>query len=180
MPAATQATSSERQVLSNIDVRAMLDRLDRMRLEVAKCQSANMPSGLLDADKARILDYVSDYRRYMEYAMALPIPDSPEASGRWSMTVPDDSEVPSPEAVENDDIAVILRQFEVYRLEMVESQSARLIQGFIPVPEGQPGDVARFRDGITRIENLVQYAADTQPSDRPESTPKAMPVTAGR
>ena len=169
-----------RTALANIDVRGLLGRLDRMRLEMARCQSADLPNGLLPADKGRLVDYIGDYRRYMVYVMEQPIPDAPEAHGVWTVSVPDDSDVGSPDAIENEDIAQILRQCEIYRLEMKNSQSARLIQGFVPTPDGQPGDRVRFADGITRIENLVLYVGDTQPSDRPESTPRAMPVPPGR
>ena len=169
-----------RTEIANIDVRGLIGRLDRMRLEMARCQSADMANGLLPSDKDRLVDYIADYRRYMVYVMEQPIPDSPEAHGVWRVSVPSDEEVGSPDNIENEDLAQILRQCEIYRLEMVHAQSARLIQGFVPTPDGQPGDRVRFADGISRIENLVAYVGETQPSDRPESTPRAIPVPAGR
>lgn len=172
--------NNDRQVLANLDVRGLVSRLDRMRKEMVHAQSADLANGLLPPDKDRLLDYISDYKAYLEYVMSVPIPDSPEAHGNFKLDVPDDSDQPAADSIENEDITQILLQCEVYRMEMIGSQSARLVQGFIRTPEGSPGDRQRFLDGIIRIENMVAYVGDTQPSDRPESTPKSLPAQPGR
>lgn len=168
------------QVLANIDVRGLVSRLDRMRKEMVHAQSADLANGLLQPDKDRLVDYIGDYKRYLDYVMQVPIPDSPEAHGVFRLAVPDDSDIPAADSIENEDLTQILFQCDAYRIEMVGSQSARLVQGFIQTPEGSPGDRQRFLDGILRIENMVIYVGETQPSDRPESTPKAMPAKPGR
>lgn len=178
MPNGTE--NPARTDLANIDIRGLVARLDRMRMEIGRSQSADMPNGLLPSDRDRIVDYISDYKAYWEYVQSIPIPDSPEAHGVFTVAVPDDSHIRDPSQIENEDLAQILYQCQVYRIEMVNSQSARLIQGFMPTPEGHPGDRVRFSEGIRRIENLVAYVGATQPSDRPESTPRAMPVPPGQ
>ena len=176
----SSTSNTGRTALANIDVRGLVGRLDRMRMELRHAQSADMPNGLLPADAGRLLDYIADYKRYWEYVQTVPIPDTPEAHGVWTVPIPDDSDVGDANAIENDDIRQLLMQMEVYRLEMVNSQSARLTQGFIPIPAGQPSDRQRFSDAIIRIENFANYIAASQPSDRPESTPLALPTPPGR
>ena len=168
-----------RTALANIDIRGMIGRLDRMRLELARSQSADMPNGMMEADKLRLADYIGDIRSYWNYVNSKPVPDCPEAHGVWSMSLPDDKDVGDPDAIENEDIRQMLFLMAVMRIEMANSQSARLVQGFIPVSTGHPGDIVRFSDAISRIENFAKYVATTQPSDRPESTPSEAPVKAG-
>lgn len=164
----------------NIDIIALVSRMDRMYVDMCKSQSANMPNGLLEADSVRFNDYLDDFGRELDYVISKPIPDMPEASGMLQWTVPLwDDMYTDPEDVENDDISQILMQLIAYRVEATHSQSNRLVQGFIPVKEG-PSDVVRLQQGLTRLRNLVTFVAETNPSDRPESTPREMPVTSGR
>jgi len=168
------------QAIMNIDVIALVNRMDRMYIDMCKSQSANMPNGLLEADASRFVDYLDDYERELNYVTSKPIPDMPEASGMLQWTVPLwDDMYTDPDNVENDDIAQLLMQIIAYRVEATHSQSNRLVQGFIPVKEG-PSDVVRLQQGLARLRNLVTFVATTNPSDRPESTPREMPVTSGR
>src|SRR5512139_160418 len=166
--------------IANLDLIAVISRLDRIYVEMCKCQSANWPSGLFDADKARFVDYLDDFESELNYVTSRPIPDSPEAGGMLLWDVPKwDEMFLDPESIENDDVAQVLRQLIVYRVECANAQSARLIMGFIPVAGG-PSDVVRMKDGLQRLRNMVTFVAATQPSDRPESTPREMSVDAGR
>lgn len=178
MPVVT--TVPERTNIVNIDIYSMLRRLDRMRTEVGHCQSADMPNGLLPFDATRIQDYIEDYRSFFAFIESKPLPDAPETHGNFSLVLPDDSSIVQPEQVENEDCRSLLLLMMQLRTELQNSQSARLPQGIIPTPEGQPGDRARIKDFIARIEALVGYATSANPSDRPESTPLAMPTPAGR
>lgn len=176
-------TATYPATVCNMDIIALVSRMDRMYVEMAKCQSSNWASGLFESDLARFNDYLNDFERELEYVISRPIPDMPEASGMLNWTIPAWDEggmFTDPEDIENEDIAQILMQLIAYRVEASHAQSARMVQGFIPVPEGQPSDVARMRQGLQRLRNLIEFVAQTQPSDRPESTPREMPVTAGR
>lgn len=178
MPIVT--TKAERTNINNIDIYSMLRRLDRIRVELGKCQSADMPSGLLDPDSARLTDYISDYRAFFTFVESKPLPDAPETHGNFSLLLPDDSGIVQPEDVENEDIRSLLLLTMQLRTELQNCQSARLVQGIIPTPDGQPGDRARIKDFIQRIENFAAYSAKNEPSDRPESTPLGMPTSAGQ
>jgi len=60
-----------------------------------------------------------------------------------------------------------------YRIEMSRCQSSRLVMGVLRF------DQQRLEDGLTRIENEMEYAAQHEPSDFPETTPSEPPVPAG-
>ena len=178
MPIVT--TKAERTSINNIDIYSMLRRLDRMRVELSKSQSADLPSGLLEPDSLRLTQYITTYREFFKYVESRPLPDAPETHGNFTIALPDDSAIVQPEAVENEDIRSLLFLTMQLRTELQNCQSARLVQGIMPMGSGKTGDAARIADFITRIENFAAYAAKNEPSDRPESTPLAMPTTAGQ
>jgi len=181
MPAGFEVVgTADRTSLANIDIWSMISRLDRMRLEVQRCQSADLPSGLLGADNARLNDFVDDYRRFAERVKGNPIPDAPETHGHLRLPLPDDSGIESPTEIENEDCRSIAFLLVQLRTELQNCASARLPQGLMPIPDGQPGDWARISDFITRLEALLAYVASQEPSDRPESTPSALPVQPGK
>jgi hypothetical protein len=157
----------------------MITRLDRMRVELTHCQSADLPSGLLDADAARAADYIADYRKFADRVKGNPIPDAPETHGHLRLALPDDSDIPSPTTIENEDCRSMLFILVQLRTELQNCQSARLPQGLMPIPDGQPGDWARISDFITRLEALLGYVTSQEPSDRPESTPSSLPTGPG-
>ena len=158
--------------VSNIDVLGLIARLDRFSEEISGAQSTNLSSGLLPPDLLRVNDCLTDLVAFWKYAQAVPIPDSPEAYGKWMKVVPGDTGQTAPEKIENDDIRQLLYQIQVFRFELASCQSARFIHGFVPVPAGQPSDLQRITDAIARMQNFVTYVAATQPSDRPASTPE--------
>lgn len=166
--------------MANIDLWSLVSRIDRMRREVHHSQSADLPSGLMSPDNARIVDFIADVRAFFEFVESKPLPDAPETHGGFALAIPDDTDIPAPQDIENEDCRSILFLLIQLRTEVQNSQSARLVQGVMPTPDGQPGDRARIKDFITRIENLVAYVAAQEPSDRPESTPMALPTTPGR
>ena len=168
------ATKTSDTQLANLDIWGMLRRLNRMSYELRRCQSADLPNCLLDPDRARIVDYINDFRKHLVFIGAQPIPDTPEAHGNFSLNVPPADDTPAANEIENDDVASIIYQMEVYRREMLDCQSRRLVQGLLTF------DLDRMTSGLDRLENFVTYITETQPSDRPESTPRNAPVPAGR
>lgn len=162
--------------LTNIDIYGLIRRIDRTLLEVGQCQSADQANGLMDADKARILDYMSDDKAYLAYCAAAPTPDCPESHGQWSIPLPPEPDFGRPvETISNDDIVQILHLLKVQRMEIANSQSARLVQGV------KDFDRVRFDAGYDRVVKFVNdYISNTQPSDRPESAPFGAPVPAGK
>lgn len=162
--------------LANIDIYGLIRRLDRMVLELGLSQSADQSNGLLSFDVERLKDYIADYKSYLSYVVGLPIPDSPEAHGVWRKPLPPEADLGRPvEEVSNDDVVQIVMQLQIYRMEMANCQSARMIQGF------HSFDTKRFQDGIVRIENFaLNYVGPTQPSDKPESSPSGLPVKPGK
>lgn len=171
---------AERTSLANMDLYTMIRKLDRMRIEIGRCQSADMAAGLLPADLSRIKDYTSDVRGFIDYVKGKPIPDAPETHGNFRLPLPDDTAIESPEDKENDDVRQLLLLLIQLRMEIQNCQSARLAQGLIPFPDGQPGDYARFSDFLTRVDNYLAYIEGQEPSDRPESSPSSLPTSAGR
>lgn len=169
----------ERNTIANIDIWSLVSRIDRMRIEVNRCQSANLPSGLLAADNLRLTDFVGDISSFVARIAANPIPDAPETGGHLTVELPSDEKIDSPLAVENEDVRSIGMLLVQFRTEVQNSQSARLPQGLIPIPVGKPGDHQRFVDFVARITGMIAYAAAQEPSDRPESTPSAMPTAPG-
>ena len=162
------------QTLVNLDVWGMARRLDRMSFELRRSQSADLPNCLLVSDRVRLLAYIADFRKHLGYVAAQPMPDTPESHGRFSLPIPLADDSPAANEIENDDVASILYQMEVYRVEMLGCQSGRLVQGLMAF------DLKRMFDGLDRLENFVTYVAETQPSDRPESTPRNTSAPAGR
>ncbi len=54
----------------NMDIIALVGRMDRMYVEMCKCQSADWASGLFEYDKARFTDYLDDFERELEYVIS--------------------------------------------------------------------------------------------------------------
>jgi hypothetical protein len=67
--------------------------------------------------------------------------------------------------VENDNIAYLLNFFRVFKIELVNSQSARRSAGFIE------HDSMRFDTYVAKIEEYIKYIGETSPLDLPESSP---------
>ena len=160
--------------VANLDVIRIVTKLDRVAVEMALCQSADLNGGLLEFDNERVVGHLADFAAFMAYAISQPIPDTPEAHGRARDSVPAVSELfPGIGTCENGDVAAILRQCRTYRMEIANCQSSRLVQGILPF------DAERFTTGLERINKLVEYASTHEPTDMPESTPQMPPVPAG-
>jgi len=165
--------------LDNVDIYNFLQRLRNFAIEVAYSQSSNFANGFHVADAARFTDFIQDIRRYFEFMERIPLLDNPETAGRLSYVLPA-YDVPAPSSVSNKDCSSILMQILTLWWEAANSQSARLVRGVWPTPEGQPGDRMRWRAMIDNLEAFTQFVASTQPSDRPESSPEVGPVGPGQ
>lgn len=174
----TPSNAPSRTDIDNLDLHNLLQRIRNMGYEVALSQSANMANGLHPADAQRFTDFVNDVRRFFEYIERIPMIDSPEAAGRLSYALPA-YDVPAPQSVSNKDCASLMMQLLTMWWEVANSQSARLVRGVWPTPDGQPGDRVRWRSSIDGIEAFISFIAATQPSDRPESAPEVGPVGPG-
>jgi len=162
--------------IANIDLLRIIEKLDRWAQELACCQSADLNGGLAAGnDAGREDDYLADFRAFVEFVIEKPIPDMPETHGRVRDSVPAPfPEMPGITDIENGDVRQVLRQMRGYRVEVTRCQSARLVVGFLAF------DKTRFLDGLTRIENELEYAKAHEPSDFPETTPSEPPVPSGK
>lgn len=168
-----------RNTIANIDLWGLVSRIDRMRIEVNRCQSANLPTGLIPADMERLKDFTGDIKGYLAFVAGKPFMDLPEVGGHLSKELPDDAHIESATAIENEDLRNVGMSLVHFRIEVQNCQSARLPQGLNGIPLGKPGDWQRFTDAIARIEALLVYVAAQEPSDRPESTPSSLPTAPG-
>jgi hypothetical protein len=153
-----------RNTIANIDLWGLVSRIDRMRIEVNRCQSANLPTGLIPADMERLKDFTGDIKGYLAFVAGKPFMDLPEVGGHLSKELPDDSHIESATAIENEDLRNVGMSLVHFRIEVQNCQSARLPQGL---------------NAIARIEALLSYVAAQEPSDRPESTPSSLPTAPG-
>ena len=161
--------------IANMDILRIVRKLDRWAQEVGCSDSANINGGLNIHDAKRSTDYLSDFRAYLDFIGAQPVPDVPKTAGRVRDKVPEPfPEMPAITNIENGDIRHIIRQMRSYRIEVTRSQSAQSVMGL------HEFDTIRFAAGTTRIENALQYAITHEPSDFPETTPSEPPVPSGK
>jgi hypothetical protein len=76
--------------------------------------------------------------------------------------------------VENDSAWDMGQILDTIILELANSQSSNIGNGFLP-----PHDGARFDAYIARLESLISHSKGTEPVDYPESSPRADSTGAG-
>lgn len=165
--------------IDNYDVFNLLERIKAVALEVAGSQSSGMANGLHPDDAARFIDFISDIRRWFVYIEALPLRDLPETHNRLSYVIPSYAEVPAPQDLSNRDCAALMMMLLTFWWEVANSQSARLVSGMWRTSSG-PGDQVRWKSAIDQLEEYVKFISETQPSDRPESSPWQAPTGPGK
>ena len=175
----SQDNPPQRTAIDNFDVYNLLERIRAVALEVAGSQSSSMANGLHPDDAARFVDFISDIRRFFDYIAALPLRDLPETHNRIAYALPSYEEVPAPQSLSNKDCAALMMQLLTFWWEVANSQSARLVSGMWRTSSG-PGDQTRWKAALDAMEEYVRFIADTQPSDRPESSPWQAPTGPGR
>jgi hypothetical protein len=135
-------------------------------MELCKSASANV-TDYKSADKARLISYFDQLRKYIAWAVSQPEMDFVETHP-LSQTLPPCPAIPD---TENPDTQDLIQLFSRMRDELVNCQSARMASGLVS------HDQERFLSIIERGEKyLAEYIDDTAPLDLPESTPH-LPVT---
>ena len=150
----------------NHDIVSLIRRMRRFEIELAKSVSSGV-SELSKFDLDRLAKYIEAIKKFKAYSVAQPELDLPESS---PLEV-DLGEMPDLVNVENDDIAYILNLFRVFKIELINSQSARRSAGMIS------HDSVRIDTYIQKLEDFVgKFVGETNPLDLPESSPM-VPIT---
>ena len=147
----------------NVDVVGYHNRMNRFIEEVMKSQSSNH-STYKEADKLRLLSFLSAMRFYLDYVKGVPEQDLPETNPRPYPL----RENPIIQEVENEMVNQVINLLILCRDEMDASQSASYGSGI------QGHDLKRQLEYITRIEDFIKlYIDEATPLDLPESSPRA-------
>lgn len=146
--------------VQNHDIVGMIRLMRRFEKELEKAVSSGV-SELSKFDLDRLVSYVSALKKFKAFSVTQPELDLPESS-------PMEIELGDLEPlkdVENDNIAYLLNFFRVFKIELVNSQSARRSAGLIE------HDSTRFDSYVAKVEEYIKYIGDTSPLDLPESSP---------
>ena len=147
----------------NLDIASLIRRVDRSLVEVTKSQSSGV-SGTLPFDFTRLESAIKMMKSFKKFAEGLPFMDTPETTPILIDVVCYGTVPP----IENDsgwDMAQIL---DTVILELANSQSSNIGNGFLP-----PHDGARFDTYVARLEALIAHSKGTEPVDYPESSPRS-------
>lgn len=146
--------------VQNHDIVGMIRLMRRFEKELEKAVSSGV-SELSKFDLERLVTYVASLKKFKAFSVSQPELDLPESS-------PMEMDLGPLEAlknVENDNIAYLLNLFRVFKIEIVNSQSARRSAGMIE------HDSVRFDSYVAKIEEYIKYIGETSPLDFPESSP---------
>ena len=160
---------TENRVL-NHDVLFVYDMINRFIIELMHSQS-NGVSGLTVHDQTRMASYLNALRVKKDWIMGQPLLDLPETHPRAFPLEP----APEVRNVESESINQLIRLFEALRIELINSQSARLASGL------NRHDAGRYDGIVDKMEAfLLDYIAVLEPIDLPESSPAEKLSPAGR
>ena len=158
--------------VNSLDVRGLLERVDRARYEVLKSGSSNFDD-IRTADRDRIDTYNAEIISYANYIAAEPEQDYPESYPETytvKYMVTEDMTV-----VENLGLRDLDALYEKVIVELSNSQSARYPSGL------KTQDKARIDSYMARIESLLTNHLDkVNPLDLPESNPSEASITDGK
>lgn len=145
----------------NHDLENFIRRERRYKKELIKSVSSNV-SDFNVHDQARFVKYINSLIFFLDWMTKQDLLDLPESSP-YIIEVEDLTKAMD---MENDDVALLVRLFEVLELEVVNSGSARQSNGL------QVFDKTRIMAVITKVINfMTDYVAKTNPIDLPESSP---------
>lgn len=153
----------------NVDIVGMVQRLDRVIVEVNRSASGN--SAVLSVpDAGRWKGYIADLLSYVDWFSEQPNPlDIPETHPAML----DLEAAPLVSRVDNLVANDIVRLLIVSRLEVVSSQSSSMSSGMLPF------DISRFQSIMARIVAGIDRAENAEPVDLPESLPHFPSVMVG-
>lgn len=153
----------------NLDIASLIRRLDRSLVEVTKSQSS-VVTGMLPFDFNRLESAIMMLESYAAFASGLPFMDTPETTPVL-LNVECYGTIPP---IENDSAWDMAQLIDTMMLELANSQSSNIGNGFLP-----PHDLLRFTSFIQRLKNLIAHAKAREPVDYPESSPRADSTGAG-
>lgn len=154
----------------NVDVTYLCDKVARYSIEVMKSVSANL-AFTNQFDMARMLGYLGDIDKAVEYVQAQPQLDMPESHPMLHPIEP----FPTVVDMESDELDHVVRLLRAGYIELANSQSARMPAGLLPF------DAARVTALVAKNRNwLTTYVAERQPMDLPESSPQEPMTGDGR
>jgi hypothetical protein len=153
----------------NHDIVSLIRRMRRFEIELEKSVSSGI-SELSKFDLDRLASYIKTIKEFKGYSVAQPELDLPESS---PLEI-DLGEMNELKDVENDDIAFMLNLFRIFKIELVNSQSARRSAGLIS------HDSVRVDSYIQKLEDFIsKFVEATNPLDLPESSPMVQSSGAG-
>lgn len=153
----------------NHDIVSLIRRMRRFEIELEKSVSSGV-SELSKFDLERLATYIKTIKEFKAYSVAQPELDLPESSP-MEIEIGDMQELKN---VENDDIAYILNMLRVFKIELINSQSARRSAGMIA------HDSIRVDSYVQKLEDFVsKFVGETNPLDLPESSPMVASSGAG-
>jgi len=145
----------------NHDLENFIRRERRYKKELIKSVSSNL-SDFNVHDQTRFVEYINSLIFFLEWAVGQELLDLPESSP-YIIEVEDLTKAID---MENDDVALLVRLFEVLEIEVVNSASARQSNAV------SVHDQKRIMAVIKKIINfMTNYVAKTNPIDLPESSP---------
>lgn len=147
----------------NHDVAGVMHRIKRFQYELYKSVSSG-GAFVNSFDQARWAVYLDAVDTYLNHVMAQPQLDLPESHPRKIMLslVPDEEIM----AVENESIRDVLYLLQLMMVEACNSQSSRMGAGLLPFDNNR---VRALNEKARRL--LIDYVAQVQPLDLPESSP---------
>lgn len=153
----------------NHDVVGLYKRLNRFICELIGSQSSNV-SMTNSFDMARMQTYLDSIDKYHDWVLGESQLDLPETKGlQYALDLP-----PVVPAIENEDLADLVRLFVLTRRELTNSQSARVGSG-LPIKQ----DSARLRAITDKARKFLDsYMTPVQPLDLPVSSPMDAPTPA--
>ena len=153
----------------NTDVHSIVRRYNRMIVEVAKSQSSGI--SLTNVfDTTRLRSYIAAMQNYQAFIISQPLLDCPE-TGPTEMELPKNPTVP---IIENESLADAMALIEIARDEISNSQSSRMPTNLLSF------DYTRQQTYLAKIGRLLDYVAQSEPLDLPESSPMAEVSGPGR
>lgn len=153
---------AETKMVYNHDIYGIVRRVDRFRAELTHAVSAGVHH-FRAADLERFKKYSEALTTYVDWVVAQPQLDLPESHPQPVQVEPA-PEMPNPE---NESIEDLVYMLDILRIELVNSQSARLPQGMISFDED------RMRAMIEKYNRMItDYIEVILPLDMPESSPK--------